>query len=36
MLHCGDVVDDGFAKNQWLKDLFEPCANLLAQIPMFP
>ncbi len=36
LLHCGDVVDDGFAKNQWLKDLFEPCSNLLAQVPMFP
>jgi len=36
LMHCGDVVDDGFAKNQWLKDLFEPCSNLLAQIPMYP
>lgn len=36
LLHCGDVVDDGFAKNQWLKDLFEPCSNLMAHIPTFP
>lgn len=36
LLHCGDVVDDGFAKNQWLKDLFEPCANLMANIPTYP
>jgi predicted phosphodiesterase len=36
LMHCGDVVDDGFAKNQWLQDLFEPCAPLLAQIPMYP
>lgn len=36
LLHCGDVVDDGFAKNQWLKDLFEPCAPLLAHVPVFP
>ncbi|HEY1598076.1 MAG TPA: LamG-like jellyroll fold domain-containing protein [Pirellulales bacterium] len=36
LLHCGDVVDDGFAKNQWLKDLFEPCSTLMAQIPTFP
>ena len=36
LLHCGDVVDDGFAKNQWLKDLFEPCSILMAQIPTFP
>lgn len=36
LLHCGDVVDDGFAKNQWLKDLFEPCARLMAHVPTFP
>lgn len=36
MLHCGDVVDDGFAKNQWIKDLFEPCSELLSNIPMYP
>lgn len=36
LLHCGDVVDDGFAKNQWLKDLFEPCSELMANIPTFP
>jgi hypothetical protein len=36
LLHCGDVVDDGFAKHQWLNDLFEPCSNLMSQIPTFP
>jgi len=36
LLHCGDVVDDGFAKHQWLKDLFEPCSNLMAHIPTYP
>lgn len=36
MLHCGDVVDDGFAKQQWVFDLFEPCARLFAQVPAFP
>lgn len=36
LLHCGDVVDDGFAKNQWLKDFFEPCAELLAHVPVYP
>lgn len=36
LLHCGDVVDDGFAKNQWLEDLFAPCAELMSQIPTFP
>jgi acid phosphatase type 7 len=36
VLHCGDVVDDGFSKNQWLKDLFEPCQILFAHTPVFP
>ena len=36
LLHCGDVVDDGFAKHQWVNDLFEPCSTLMAQIPTFP
>lgn len=36
IIHCGDVVDDGFAKNQWLKDLFEPMSKLLAHVPMYP
>ncbi|MDX1961952.1 MAG: LamG-like jellyroll fold domain-containing protein [Pirellulales bacterium] len=36
LIHCGDVVDDGYAKNQWLKDLFEPMHPLLARAPMFP
>ncbi|MDB5346504.1 MAG: metallophosphoesterase [Schlesneria sp.] len=36
MLHCGDVVDNGHAKNQWLKDLFEPMSVLTSRVPMFP
>lgn len=36
MLHCGDVVDDGFAKNQWVDELFAPAANLFAHVPAFP
>lgn len=36
LLHCGDLVNDGFAKNQWLKDLFEPCAELMGHVPTFP
>ncbi len=36
LLHVGDVVDDGYAKQQWVYDLFEPCANLLSYVPMFP
>jgi len=36
LLHCGDVVDDGFAKNQWVKDLFEPAHVLMSKVPTFP
>lgn len=36
VLHCGDVVDDGFAKNQWVFDLFEPSSRLFSQVPVFP
>lgn len=36
ILHCGDVVDDGFAKHQWVGDLFEPCSRLFAYVPTFP
>jgi hypothetical protein len=36
MIHCGDVVDDGFAKHQWVSDLFEPSSKLFAHVPSFP
>ncbi len=36
MLHCGDVVDNGHAKNQWIKDLFEPMSVLTSRVPLFP
>jgi acid phosphatase type 7 len=36
MVHCGDVVDDGFAKNQWVDDLFGPASLLFAHVPSFP
>ncbi len=36
VVHCGDVVDNGFAKNQWIKDLFEPAHNLMAHTVVFP
>jgi 3',5'-cyclic AMP phosphodiesterase CpdA len=36
LLHVGDVVDDGYAKQQWVFDLFEPCSRLLAHVPAFP
>lgn len=36
LLHCGDVVDDGFAKHQWVSELFEPISKLSAHVPMYP
>jgi acid phosphatase type 7 len=36
VIHCGDVVDDGFAKPQWVYDLFEPSARLFAHVPVHP
>jgi acid phosphatase type 7 len=36
LLHCGDVVDDGFAKHQWVNHLFGPCSGLMSHIPTFP
>lgn len=35
-IHLGDVVDDGFAKHQWVSDLFEPSSKLFAHVPTFP
>jgi hypothetical protein len=36
VIHCGDVVDDGFAKPQWVNDLMVPCNRLFSQVPVFP
>lgn len=35
-VHLGDVVDDGFAKHQWVSDLFEPSAKLFAHVATYP
>lgn len=35
-IHCGDVVDSGSDKNQWVNDLFLPSAELFARVPVFP
>lgn len=35
-LHCGDVVDDGHSKSQWLKDLLGPSSVLMSHVPMYP
>jgi len=36
LIHCGDVVDDGFAKQQWVYDLLVPSSRLFSQVPVFP
>jgi phosphodiesterase/alkaline phosphatase D-like protein len=36
VIHCGDVVDDGAAKWQWTGDLFKPCTDLFARVPIYP
>jgi predicted phosphodiesterase len=36
VIHCGDVVDTGSDKNQWVNDLFIPSAELFARAAVFP
>jgi hypothetical protein len=36
VLHTGDVVDDGAARWQWTGDLFTPCRELFARVPVLP
>lgn len=36
VIHCGDVVDSGPDKAQWVHDLFGPCADLFARAAVFP
>ncbi|MBN8246077.1 MAG: metallophosphoesterase [Verrucomicrobia bacterium] len=36
LIHCGDVVDDGYAKQQWVFDLLVPSSRLFSQVPVFP
>ncbi len=36
VIHLGDVVDNGAAKVQWTDDLFKPCAELFARVPVYP
>lgn len=36
LLHVGDVVDDGFAKNQWVDDFLTPVSQLTAHVATFP
>ncbi|HMO34744.1 MAG TPA: metallophosphoesterase family protein [Gemmatales bacterium] len=36
VMHCGDVVDDGREKNQWLYDLFQPSNQLFRRVALLP
>jgi hypothetical protein len=36
VLHMGDVVDDGADLRQWVHDLFTPCRELFARVPVYP
>ncbi len=36
VMHCGDVVEVGPEKRRWVDELFKPCAELFAHVPMFP
>jgi acid phosphatase type 7 len=36
VVHCGDVVDNGPDKAEWVHELFGPCAELFARAAVFP
>jgi acid phosphatase type 7 len=36
VMHCGDVVDNGPDKAEWVHELFGPCADLFARAAIFP
>ncbi len=35
-IHCGDVVDDGASKQQWINDLFQAGSKLFTRVPLYP
>jgi acid phosphatase type 7 len=35
-IHCGDVVDDGAKKDQWVGDLFAAGNKLFSRVPLYP
>jgi hypothetical protein len=35
-IHCGDVVDNGPDKAEWVDELFRPAAPLLGRVAVFP
>lgn len=36
VVHCGDVVDNGPVKREWVQELFGPCKDLFARSAVFP
>lgn len=36
VMHCGDVVDEGKNKDQWLYDLFQPSNMLFRRVAVLP
>lgn len=36
VLHMGDVVDNGPDKKEWVHELFGPCRDLFARVPVYP
>jgi len=36
VIHCGDVVDSGPTKAQWVHDLFRPASALFGRVAVFP
>src|SRR5262249_41609847 len=36
VVHCGDVVDNGSDKAEWVDELFRPCRPLVGRVAVFP
>lgn len=36
VVHLGDVVDNGPDKREWTHELFGPCKELFARVPVYP
>ncbi len=36
VIHCGDVVNNGASKDEFIHELFGPCAELFGRVPLMP
>lgn len=36
VVHLGDVVDNGPDRREWVNELFGPCKELFARVPVYP